>query len=59
MLFKFRDRRTRERIVAISNHVSLVGARNRLQNLRMHSGIIVAGKTASGLGKNLRHNETM
>ena len=49
MLFEFRDRRARVGIVAVSNHVSLIGARDRFQNLRMHPGIVVAGKVASGL----------
>ena len=59
VLFELRDRRTRVRIVAVSDDVSLVGACDRLQHLGMHSGIVVAGKAAGGLGKNLRHTETM
>ena len=53
MFFKFRDGRASEGIVAVSNYVPLVGARDRFQNLRMHSSIIVAGKIASDLIQNL------
>ena len=49
MFFEFRNRRTRVRVVAICHNVPLVGPRNRLQNLGMHPGIIVAGKVASRL----------
>ena len=59
MFLKFRDSRTRVRVVAIGHHVSLVGARDRLQNFRMHPGIIVAGKAASRLVRPLRHKKTM
>ena len=49
MLFEFRQRRPRVTVVAVSHHVPLIGPRNRLRDFRMHPGIIVAGKTASGL----------
>ncbi len=59
VFFEFRDGRAGEGIVAVSDHVSLVGARDRFQNFRMHSGIVVAGKAASGLLRSLRHKKTM
>ena len=59
MLFEFRDGRTRVIVVAISPHVSPVGAHNRLKNLRMHTGIVIAGKTTLGFGQNLLHTGTM
>ena len=49
MLFEFRQCRARVRVVAVSHHVPLISPRNRLQNFRMHPGIIVAGKITSRL----------
>ena len=59
MLLKLRDRRAGVRIVSIGHYVALVGAGNRLEDLRMHSGIVVAGKTADRLGNSLWHTKTM
>ncbi len=57
MLFEFRQGRAGVWIVAVSHHVPLIGARNRLQNFRMHPGIVVAGETTSRLIRNLPHKE--
>ena len=59
MFFKFGNGRPRERVLTISNDVAVVSARDRLQNLRMHPGIVIAGKIASGLIQGLRHTKTM
>ena len=53
MLFEFRDCRSRVVVIAIGNHVALVGAGNRIENFWMHSGIVVAGKSPERPGKNL------
>lgn len=58
MLLEFRNGRPRVRIVSVSNYVTLVRARNGFEYLRMHSGIIVAGKTPGRLSKNLWHKKT-
>ena len=49
MFVKLLDRRTRIRVVAISHDVALVYPGKGLEDFRMHSGIIVAGKAAPGL----------
>ena len=59
VLLEFRDRRTRVVVVAVRHHVTLVGACDRLKHLRMHSGIVIAGKATSGRTGNLWHKKTM
>src|SRR5207245_2103816 len=49
MFVKLLDRRTRIRVVAISHDMALVYPGKGLEDFRMHSGIIVAGKAAPGL----------
>src|SRR5216683_2689080 len=49
MFVKFLDRRTRIRVVAISHDVALVYPGKGLEDFRVHSGIVVAGKAAPGL----------
>ena len=45
------------RIVAIGNHVTVVGSSNRLHHARMDAGVVVAGK-ASGWLSLFSHNLT-
>jgi hypothetical protein len=57
VFFEFCNRRTRVGIVAVRHNVTLVGPGNRLQNLRMHPGIVVAGKVAGRLVRGWRHKK--
>jgi hypothetical protein len=59
MFFEFCDGRTRKPVIAVRYNVPVIGTHDRLQNFRMHSGIIVTGKATSRLAGILRHKETM
>ena len=59
MLFKFADGRMCVRISPISHYVALICPRQRSENLRVHAGIIVAGKAAGRLRERWLHRSTM
>ena len=58
MFLKLRDGRSCIRVVAVSDHVSLIDACKRLENLWMNPGVVVAGKTPSGLERAFRHTKS-
>ena len=57
MLFELFKRREGIRVGSISDDVALVGAVNRVENLGMDAGIVIAGEAAPGLNRELRHGE--
>jgi hypothetical protein len=59
VLFKLRDGRPGIRIIAVGHDVSLVSACDCFEDFRVNSRVIVAGKAATGLGRDLGHKETM
>jgi len=59
MFFKLCDGRTSKPVIAVRYNVPVIGTRDRLQNFRMHSGIIVTGKATSRLAGILRHKKIM
>jgi len=48
VLLKFRSRHPRIRIISVRDHVPFIRARNGIENFAVHSGVVVAGKTAAG-----------
>ena len=59
VFLKFCDSRPCVIVVAIGANMAAVGARNRRENLWMHSGIVIAGKTTTGPAFSLWHLLTM
>src|SRR5450755_4283851 len=47
MLFKFGDGGTRVRVIAVSDDMPVIHPGNRIEDFRMHSCVVVAGKTSS------------
>jgi len=53
MLFELLNRREGVRVGSVSDDVALVGAGNRLENLSMDAGIVIAGEAAPGMNREL------
>jgi len=58
MLFESFHRGAGVGVVSVGDYMALIDASDGLQNLGVHTGIVVAGEGAAGW-KNLLHSETM
>jgi hypothetical protein len=59
MFFKLCHGRARVPVVAISNHVAFIDPCKGLQNFRMNSRVVIAGKAACDFHDRLWHKQTM
>jgi hypothetical protein len=55
VLFEFGQSGTRVAVVPLSDRMALIDACDRIDYLRVHSGIVVAGKAAKRIGGNFEH----